>query len=91
MSIGSMAEHAAARDALGIRSASDFAGLDRRVNTSGFPDAADLMVSGAAEFGNTNPYRAHERPGYEPRLSGILAAELPTSIGGIRYRGIEGK
>jgi hypothetical protein len=50
-SIGALdlAAYAQVRDQLGIRLASDFAGLDKgRRNTSGFPDAVDLMGSATA-------------------------------------------
>ena len=87
-SIGALdlAAYAQVRDQLGIRSASDFAGLDRRVNESGFLDAVDLMGSATALAEAVNPYRVHDTTGYEVRQRGIPASQVQ-SLGGITGRG----
>ena len=87
-SIGALdlAAYAQVRDQLGIRSASDFAGLDRRVNESGFPNAADLKGSATALAEAVNPYRVHDETGYEVRQRGIPASQVE-SLGGINGRG----
>lgn len=92
LSIGSMAEYAAARDQLiGIRPSSEFVGLDGvhlSDAASGFPSVADTSFNSAAELmAATNPYRRWERPGEAPRERGIPASLVESQDGQHRGRG----
>jgi hypothetical protein len=80
-------QYAAQRAALGVRSASEFVGINRPDDGSGFPSAGDRSFT--KEQREALPdlaARTHDRPGYEPRQRGIDAS-LVESIGGIRGRG----
>jgi hypothetical protein len=81
-------EYAQQRDALGIRSAGEFVGLDRRhvEDSSGFPNAGDRLTREQLAA-MTNPYRVHQRPGEAPRQRGIDAS-MVESLGGLRGRGV---
>jgi hypothetical protein len=79
-------QYAAQRAALGVRSATEFVGLNR--NASGFPDAADSILTSEQRAQLGLGHLNHERPGPEPRPRGITAAAMPTSLGGIPMRGV---
>ena len=82
----SLSEWAQVRASLGVRTASEFVGLNRQAdNGSGFPDAgATLSTEQLRALGQG--YRSHDNAGYQPGQRGIDAT-LVESIGGVRSRG----